>query len=272
MKPTRLLAMSAALVGCSVACGMYVLGKHGSHSAALETAPSRSKFTADSKGGQHSAASSAGAKHRQQLAGATGGTAPSHECHAPARKVVGNDPATQGPVLSEAQWRANAEQVERESNHELKRLSSLLDLDPVQQDKVFSSLVQNSPYYLPGMRNGGLAKTSDPGASSSAKPGASSDTGSTPENGALAAKASDGTSTPEKSSALNSYLNADQQDLLAQEEAEREEWWSEVLPQLLPPSVVGDETATPALTGTPESGDPPADTKEYTGDDVLIEE
>lgn len=267
MKPTRLLVMSAALVGCSVACGMYVLGKHRSHSVA-EHPTSRAKL-ADSKGSRDpAAAASAGqgmAKNRPARVDSGGGTALSRECHAPARTVAGSDPAPRGPVLPEAQWRANAEQVEREANHELRRLSALLDLDPVQQDKVFSSLVQNSPYYLPGMRNGGLAKTSDPGASSAPKTG-SSDTGTAPEHGALAAKASDGNSpSPEVSSALHSYLNADQQELLAQEEADREEWWSEVLPQLLPPSVGGEETATPA------SGDP-ADTKEYTGDEILIEE
>jgi hypothetical protein len=264
MKPTRLLVMSTALAGCGVAFGMFVLGKHRSLSGA-ELSSSGSRL-ADS-GGRHPGAGSAEtgmAKHRDARADLNASVAGTHECPAPPRTVVGSDPAAMGAVLPESQWRANAEQVEREANHELKRLATLLDLDPVQQDKVFSSLVQNSPYYLPGMRNGGLAKASDPAAGS---------TGSGSMTQPLAGKAADG-SSPAAASELSSYLNADQQELLAQEKLDREEWWSEVLPQLLPPSVGEDEpaTPTPALTGTPESGDPPPDTKEFTGDEVLSDE
>jgi hypothetical protein len=67
---------------------------------------------------------------------------------------------------------------------------------------------------------------------------------------------------------LTAYLNADQQQSLIEDAMNREEWWAEVLPQLLPPTITETATAAP----TTETTDTPAETKVFDGADVLIVE
>ncbi len=127
-----------------------------------------------------------------------------------------------------------------EANHELKRLAGLLDLDSYQQSKVFSTLAQQSGSWLPGMQTGNPRSG----------------------NPTTAATAAD----------VTAALNDDQRQTLMQAEMDRQAWWEEVLPQLLPPplQVGGVLTSEPAgdSASAPSAGDtnaPPA-TKAFEND------
>lgn len=173
--------------------------------------------------------------------------------HTPIRSVTGTPTKIPGQVLSESQWRERAQQVETAANHELRRLSSLLDLDPVQQDQIFSSLVRQSPNWLPGMT---AAPTTSAGYSADTRPASPSS----------AAEAS-----PTVATDFTAYLNPEQQEELINEEMDRQAWWAEVLPQLLPPALT--DVGTVSNTGDPavESAAPAA-VKEFDGSATLLEE
>jgi hypothetical protein len=151
-----------------------------------------------------------------------------------ARKILGG-PVHGGQALtSEAQWMAHAAKVEIEANHELDRLAALLDLEPKQQTQLFGLLARQSAHWLPGMQTGGESN--------------SKSTVGTTEAGDLMA-----------------YLNSDQQQTLVQDEMDRQAWWEEVLPQLLPPQFQ-EGTTSPAVT---ESA---PDSKAFDDGDVPLEE
>lgn len=173
----------------------------------------------------------------------------------PGRCVSGSPINSQGQVLSESQWRERAQQVEITANHELRKLSSLLDLDPVQQDQIFSALVRQSPNWLPGMTSG--TTTSSANSPSSLPASSSSNTSST--------------STAADSTDLTAYLNPEQQEELINEELNRQAWWAEVLPQLLPPALAD---ASPASVSTPAASETaaPAAIKDFDGSATLLEE
>lgn len=76
----------------------------------------------------------------------------------PAIQPAGSNPAPAVPEIvppSHLKWNkdlaARAAIVETEANRELERLVPLLNLTPHQQDRVFAKLVENSPYWQPGI-------------------------------------------------------------------------------------------------------------------------
>jgi hypothetical protein len=241
MKPSRWLALGTALAGCAVAYGIHLFGKHDAASPATASSPKSKTAAAErSRSGFESTAETR-AHHRQQ-GGATE-LSPAIAAVRP-RKISGSPSAT-GNVLSEPEWRDRAAKVEMEANHELARLSGLLDLDPVQQDKVFSNIARQSRYWSPGMQTVGGATETPAGSSQ-------------PENADLTA-----------------YLNADQQQTLVEAEMDRQEWWAEVLPQLLPPSISdGSSVASPDVRSAASAVDtnPAPETKVFDGGDVLLNE
>jgi hypothetical protein len=141
-------------------------------------------------------------------------------------------------VVSEAQWLAHAAKVERDANHELSRLVELLDLDSTQQEQVFALLARRSSSWMPGMQ-----------------------TSQDPLVGAV--DTVDGDASSEADDVM-AYLNIDQQQTLIEEEMDRQAWWEEVLPQLLPPQLQ-DGTADGETDTAP-------DTKPFEGDAMLLEE
>jgi hypothetical protein len=155
----------------------------------------------------------------------------------PHRRVLGKPNLVAG--VSEAEWRKHAELAESQANRDLYRLAALLDLDPVQQDLIFPGLVRQSSSWLPGM----------------------------------AAETISGSAVDASSSEVASYLNSDQQQTLADAELDRQEWWQEILPRLLPPDVTSpaSDSPTPSPADTPQSDAPPA-SKEFEGSDIVIEE
>ena len=131
-------------------------------------------------------------------------------------RVAGRPQASESP-LPEAEWFARAERVEREARRELDRLTPLLGLDAVQQARVFSSLARQSDAWLPGMRTlpGGADAGEIPHPLSPGDP-------------------------------LFDQLDLDQQAALLREEMDRQAWWEEILPQLLPPEFPEPSAPTPS--------------------------
>lgn len=151
-----------------------------------------------------------------------------------ARKILGGPVHAGQAITPEAQWMAHAAKVEIEANHELDRLAALLDLEPKQQTQLFGLLARQSAHWLPGMQTGAE---------------------STSKSNAGTTEAGD----------LMTYLNSDQQQTLIQDEMDRQAWWEEVLPQLLPPQFQ-EGTPSPAVT------DSAPDSKAFDDGDVPLEE
>jgi hypothetical protein len=131
-------------------------------------------------------------------------------------RISGRPQVSESP-LPEAEWFARAERVEREARRELERLTPLLGLDAVQQARVFSSLARQSDAWLPGMRT---------------LPGGA-------DAGEIANPLSPG-------DPLFDQLDLDQQAAFLREEMDRQAWWEEILPQLLPPEFPEPSDPTPS--------------------------
>ena len=267
MKPTRLLALAAALAGCAVAYGIHLFGKCESvvHSA-VSSAKSKSG-TGERNRSLIGSESVAPNSRRNRVETRRTASAPPAVAQAKLKRVGGSPAFSGGRILSETQWHENAARVEMEANHELNRLTGLLDLDPYQQDSVFSTFAQNSPHWLPGMQAGGAVSAGETNsaiaanrssASEALRPVSSSLAGGTITN--------DGSTSKVENSDLTAFLNPEQQQKILQDAQDREEWWAEVLPQLTAPTVTGETVAT----ATEETAAP--ETKEFDGGEILIEE
>jgi hypothetical protein len=160
------------------------------------------------------------------------------------RKVFGAPPRGGQGVMAESQWLARAAKVEQEANHELRRLVEMLDLDAVQQDQLFGMLARRSSAWMPGMQTSQDLPAGEVGAT----------------NGGGLSEADE----------IMAYLNPDQQQTLLQEEMDRQAWWAEVLPQLLPPQLQ-EGTTGDAGTSTPAVTDPAPDVKPFEGGELLEE-
>lgn len=166
---------------------------------------------------------------------------------APAARIAGSVASSAASVrpLSPAE---RAAKVEQEANHDLRRLVELLNLDEAQQDHVFQALAKNSRHWTPEMQTTAVASPA----------GKRSPIASTPVTGDTA-KTAPVESTPAKTDPLDEIMAAltpEQQEELMNDELDREAWWAEILPQILP-----DETV-PAIDAT-------GDVQKYEGSDVL---
>lgn len=153
-----------------------------------------------------------------------------------------------GQAAETAEWTAQAARVELEATHELERLVDLLDLTGPQQDHIFDYLARRSSSWLPGMRtDGGEAPTG----SDDVSPFQPSLSATGEESGA---------------SSVADFLTADQEQILVEDEMDRQAWWQEILPQLLPP-----EVAAPVSAGTDDPTTPPlAAPKSFDGETTLL--
>ncbi|MDB6134614.1 MAG: hypothetical protein JWM59_2857 [Verrucomicrobiales bacterium] len=195
-------------------------------------------------------------------------------------------PAAAGNVSeAELQWRAA--RVEQEANHELKRLVALLDLDRDQQDRIFQTLARRSTDWHPLMQpstvsGGGGHGVADNGSIINQRP-SSTTTGSgetssprdpgtfiappqpAPDsaqahNDSPAAGSQPGSGTP-LTEDLAPDLTPAQQEELAEDEMQRQEWWESIIPRLLPDEEDGEIYAAPpdaATDGTPDNSIPPS--------------
>lgn len=238
LKPSHWFVVATAVAGSAVACGCYLLRQP----AALRAEAGNSLHDRSPIVGRRTTAGSDASRHiadsRRQTSQNRRAAATTNSRDAEPRKIVGSPPQGGTATMSEAQWFARAAKVGQEANHELSRLAGLLDLDSAQQDQLFAVLARQSNSWLPGMQ---------------------------PNRNALG-----GTATPLESEfpteadEVMAYLNADQQQTLIQAEMDRQAWWEEVLPQLLPPQL---QDAT-----TPTATDSAPDTKPFDGNEVLLEE
>lgn len=113
----------------------------------------------------------------------------------------------------------------------MRRLAQALDLTPAQQAGIFGVVARNSELWLPGMQVGG---------------------------GATTGKIDQGEGALSEADQVMAYLDADQQQTLIQEEMDRQAWWEEVLPQLLPPDL-------------PVATEPAEEIKPFDGAETLME-
>ena len=158
-------------------------------------------------------------------------------------------PAGQSAEKAEtAEWTAQAARVELEATHELERLVALLDLTGPQQDHVFDYLARRSSSWLPGMRTGGGEASTGGDGGSPFQPSRSA------------------TGEESVASSVADFLTADQEQVLVEDEMDRQAWWQEILPQLLPP-----EVAAPVSAGTDEPTTPPlVAPKSFEGETTLL--
>jgi hypothetical protein len=202
-------ALAFAITGCAVACAIQIFrhqeptpSSPGAVTKIKTSAGVQSRLTQARTSNFSATQRTRSEARRQNPAGDLASTATMKIL-----KVGGAPLPGMSPVISESQWRAQASQVEMEASRELDRLVGLLDLDSGQQDQVFSALAQQSRSWLPGMLTG---RNESP------------------------------TTPPATSSDVTAYLTADQQQILIQEEMDRQAWWADVIPQLLPPALPGD--------------------------------
>ena len=286
MKPSSWLVLATAIAGSAVTYGIHILSKQeAARPAAAGVMKSKAAPPQRSRASFNSGAGLSEERRFRSDSHADRSVSHSDEIPQP-RKVMGSPATTSGNLLSESQWRDQAAKVEMEANHELSRLVTLLDLDAVQQDKVFSAVAQQSRYWLPGMQAGGsyrttASATSTGNAASAEAAGQGHLAGNNKlgtSNGTLAVPQANPTagrlvspveSSSEASPDLTVYLNADQQQSIIEDEMDRQAWWAEVLPQLLPPTITDGAQVDAALTG---ETDPAPETKEFDGGDMLLEE
>jgi hypothetical protein len=162
--------------------------------------------------------------------------------------------------LSREELKARAARVEQDANHELRRLVTLLDLSPEQQDQIFQTLASRSPHWVPGMAIT-TPENAAPGSilNSQTSPGSAQPPADAASQPAPAPATPATTPSPEESdplAAILPYLTPEQQEALITDEMDRAAWWEEMIPVLLP------DEAIPPVTATP-------DTKEFSGPDTL---
>ncbi|MES2708168.1 MAG: hypothetical protein V4726_16360 [Verrucomicrobiota bacterium] len=186
-------------------------------------------------------------------------------------------PPAAAPISEEElQWRAA--RVEQEANHDLRRLVTLLDLDEEQQDRIFQTLARRSAEWHPLLQPaiigpGGVVDTGKPPTDSSAgaaQPGEASplpDSSPPPPSPASPEPpvlADGGDPFPPLETPLTDVLAPDltaaQQEELAEDELDRQEWWESIIPRLLPgEDDTGDIYAVPPTANTSVE-EPPSST------------
>jgi len=179
---------------------------------------------------------------------------------------------TAAPALSHDELVARAARIEQETNHDLRRLVSLLNLTDAQQDQVFNALASRSPHWVPGMATAGAVSSPTAGSSSPSSDPAQSPAPSANTSSPSASTADSPTTdsapspAPAESDALSSilpFLTPEQQEALLADEMDKSAWWEEIIPQLLP-----DESLPTIEGSTPTTPDSP-ETKEFSGPDTL---
>ena len=213
-------------------------------------------------GSRKFAAASAAVPAYKPVSDVTGEIPPRH-APIPASPVAG--PAHSQPI-SEQELQRRAARVEQEANHDLKHLVSLLDLNDSQQDRIFESLVRHAPGWHPAMQPVGVTNPSlAAGKTPNAFPSAAIDPAT---NSGIA------TAPTLLLDEIAAELTPDQQVELANSELDRQEWWEEVIPQLLADSetpILNVAAGTAAAAASPPPQDSPANSKTGQNPAVLAE-
>jgi hypothetical protein len=227
MQPTRWIALAVALTGCAVAYGIHLFSQPEAEQGHTVASPDMKKTSP-----RFAPVADLGSPSRQRSTPRSSavGSMKSSPQAAPkvARMIVGAPIPSHGPVQSEAKWRSHAAQVEMEANHELERLTTLLDLDASQQDQVFSRLARQSDHWLAGMGTARQATTAQPNPTQI-------ETNPTSPSVSASASSSRSAGLGSEPQSIADVLTPAQLEVLVDEEWERQAWWEEILPQLLPP-------------------------------------
>ena len=175
---------------------------------------------------------------------------------------------TAAPALSHDELVARAARIEQETNHDLRRLVSLLNLSDSQQDQIFNALASRSPHWVPGMATAGAVSSPTTGSSDPTTPTAPPSNTRSPSASTADSTTPDSAPSPApaESDALSSilpFLTPEQQEALLADEMDKSAWWEEIIPQLLP-----DESLPTIEGSTPTTPDSP-ETKEFSGPDTL---
>ena len=178
-----------------------------------------------------------------------------------------NPSPTDAPALSHDDLVARAARIEQETNHDLRRLVSLLNLSDAQQDQIFNALASRSPHWVPGMATAGTVSSPNAGSSPSSDPATSTApptaSGTTPSTSTADSASSPAPAESDALSSILPFLTPEQQEALLADEMDKSAWWEEIIPQLLP------DESLPAINGsTPTTPDSP-ETKEFSGPDTL---
>ncbi|MFY7818643.1 MAG: hypothetical protein ACOVRB_09795 [Akkermansiaceae bacterium] len=212
MKPTQWFILGTAIAACAVASGLFLATqRNGSEEANSATALDKAKPTRSRPALRSNTAPVSTDSTRN--AERLASQFDSNTVVQEPMRVTGS-PAPNQRQISEAEWLARAAKVEREANHELALMTESLGLSAMQQQRIFDILARGSAAWLPGMQTGV-------------------------------------DSSPDESTDPIDYLTSEQYDSAVKEELDRQEWWAEVLPTLLPPE-------TDTGTTIPET---PPDTK-----------
>jgi hypothetical protein len=205
-----------------------------------------------------------------------------------------NDLSVIVPEISQAELERRAAKVEQETNHELARLVTLLELSDEQQNQVFAALAEKSPDYHPAMKLATNELRPLPLPSNFTTPENTNHTAAAASPSALSYGEISATftpvlvgpkvpspptpnttvaiTTPTPSSGnpavgnihnsipdwLNPPLTGPQQDLLAEEEADRIAWWAELTANLaadLPTPAIDAGSTPPAVISTSYNDD-----------------
>jgi hypothetical protein len=218
VKPTQWFTLGTAIAACALASGIYLATQRGGPDAVnSRPAPDKAPPARSRTASRHTTAP-VSADALRSAARPAPGSQPRATVHDPLR-VTGSPPSGQRHI-SDAEWFARAAKVEREANHELAGMTESLGLTADQQRRIFGVLARGSAAWLPGMKT-------------------------------------DVEPSPDASTDPLDYLTAEQYDDAVQEELDRQEWWAEVLPTLMPPET---DTGT-AVPETPAVPDSPPDSK-----------
>ena len=274
MSPSRLIT-SVSLLAAASAAGYWLLSPPPESSRIPAAAGTRSTQETPRKAGRSTGSSPAGSHARPSALPPTHGASAAGR---PPQSPAANDPSGTSSTadsrsgtrrsappgitysLSREELQTRAARVEQDANHELRRLVTLLDLSPEQQDQIFQTLASRSPHWVPGMATT-TPESAAPGRSqnSQASAGTPQPTADAPSQPSAAASTPTTSPSPEESdplAAILPYLTPEQQEALITDEMDRAAWWEEMIPVLLP------DEALPPVTATP-------DVKEFSGPDTL---
>ena len=275
MSPSRLIT-SVSLLAAASAAGYWLLSPPPESSRIPAAAGTRSTQETPRKAGRSTGSSAAGSHARPSALPPTHGASAAGR---PPQSPAANDPSGTSSTadsrsgtrrsappgitysLSREELQTRAARVEQDANHELRRLVTLLDLSPEQQDQIFQTLASRSPHWVPGMATTTTPENTAPGSSQNSQisAGTTQSPADAPSQPSAAASTPTTSPSPEESdplAAILPYLTPEQQEALITDEMDRAAWWEEMIPVLLP------DEALPPVTATP-------DVKEFSGPDTL---
>jgi hypothetical protein len=272
MSPSRLIS-SVSLLAAASAAGYWLLSPPPENSRISSIAANHSPQETGRKTGRSIAGSAAQPSALPPTPGTSAAGRPSQfpAVNVPAGNSFRADsgsgdrrsarPSAPPRSLSREELKARAARVEQDANHELRRLVTLLDLSPEQQDQIFQTLASRSPHWVPGMATTTTPENAAPGSirNSQTSPGSAQPPADAASQPAPAPATPTTTPSPEESdplAAILPYLTPEQQEALITDEMDRAAWWEEMIPVLLP------DEALPPVTATP-------DVKEFSGPDTL---